>query len=259
MKRALFIGFCVVAVLACGSSVPSSAPDARPIDTPVAEKPSDDAPPREQPTSALTDVPLFYATIEVGAIDGMISDAVRAAIVVREYGALEPGGPIALAPGEALVLNEVPLVGVVADDGSPAYAAEHVPEAPDGRYRFAWTRPSGTLAFAALSVPRLSVSLPTSITAETPFDVTTVPASVQLRWKSNSACAERRVEAGFEGTGTSNILTLLTSPCEADLAFTSETNWDAAFVDPSSDAVIGRGHVSIVTRSLAWRRVSVVP
>jgi hypothetical protein len=99
------------------------------------------------------------------------------------------------------------------------------------------------------------------VKAEIPFDFAVQPVVASVDWNTDSACAKRQFGGGFEHATDENVLTLVASPCDADLAFTSETNWDVALLasEASTPKAEDYGHVSIVGRSLAWQRVTVVP
>lgn len=247
----------LVLVAACGQVEPTPAGG-------VSSAPAATAPPAaggDQPAQSSSktpdDAPLFYSTIYVGSDRSDVPDEVRAHVEVRAYGSIRPGEIIALGVGERLTINDVPLVQ---REGSLDYDARHVPEDANGKYQFKWIRPAGALGFEPVHVPRLTVSIPATLRAGAAVEVMTTPVVDHFGWDTAAACAKKTSQdSGFENAGSGAVLSLLRSPCQADIGVTSETMWDAAFVDLVSGAVVGRGHVSIDARSLAWQSVTVLP
>src|SRR5262249_23178707 len=99
--------------------------------------------------------PIFYATVDVGSNRRDGSDQARLSAQLSDLDrprAIVDGPPlIPIQDGEHLSLNGIELVAGAA---ALTYEAHNIPLAPDGKYQFVWSTPSGTVTFyPAVIVP----------------------------------------------------------------------------------------------------------
>jgi len=149
-----------------------------------------------------------------------VADGVRAYVDVREYGALKPGAPVALGPGESSCSTTFHSSGPFKRMGRWRTKLVRFRKRRTESISSSGFAPVETLAFDAVNIPRIRVSVPATIRAEIPFDWTTTPAVDHVGWSTDLRMRQTAPWTwDWKANSNQNILTLLESPCEADLAF----------------------------------------